>query len=100
MTFIRRKEDFTCEHCAEVVRGTGYTNHCPTCLWSKHVDIHPGDRAAACQGMMQPISLERSGALWVVTHLCERCNHKKRNKLSPEDDFDAALAAIEKASAR
>ena len=23
----------------------GYTNHCSQCLWSKHVDINPGDRS-------------------------------------------------------
>lgn len=96
MSFIKKVEDFTCEQCGKEVRGNGYTNHCPYCMWSKHVDISPGDRAAICHGMMRPVALEPSGVLWVVTHQCVRCNHKKRNKLSLEDDFDAVLAAIEK----
>ena len=50
-TFIRKTEDFICEHCGREVRGNGYTNHCPYCLWSKHVDINPGDRAAGCGGL-------------------------------------------------
>ena len=50
--FIKVKEDFVCEHCGAEVKGDGYTNHCPKCLWSKHVDVHPGDRAAECGGMM------------------------------------------------
>ena len=56
--FNRRIEDFTCEHCGTEVHGNGYTNHCPNCLWSKHVDINPGDRAADCGGLMEPIAVE------------------------------------------
>jgi Zn finger protein HypA/HybF involved in hydrogenase expression len=48
--FKRTIEDFTCEHCGEQVTGNGFTNHCPQCLWSKHVDIDPGDRLALCGG--------------------------------------------------
>ncbi|MEK7158524.1 MAG: RNHCP domain-containing protein, partial [Patescibacteria group bacterium] len=44
-TFQRRVEDFTCESCGAQVTGDGYTNHCPQCLVSKHVDVYPGDRA-------------------------------------------------------
>src|SRR3989338_8156335 len=44
--FQRTKEDFTCERCGFFVRGSGYTNHCPQCLWSKHVDVNPGNRQA------------------------------------------------------
>ena len=45
MSFTRKVEDFTCEHCGREVHGNGYTNHCPHCLHSKHVDVNPGDRA-------------------------------------------------------
>jgi len=39
-------EDFTCENCNEEVKALGYTarDHCPYCLYSKHVDKNPGDR--------------------------------------------------------
>ncbi|MFN2146641.1 MAG: RNHCP domain-containing protein, partial [Anaerolineales bacterium] len=35
--FQRRIEYFICEHCGAEVSGVGFTNHCPVCLWSKHV---------------------------------------------------------------
>ncbi|MBR6751902.1 MAG: RNHCP domain-containing protein, partial [Alphaproteobacteria bacterium] len=42
--FVKRVENFTCAHCGAEVFGNGYTNHCPKCLWSRHVDNNPGDR--------------------------------------------------------
>ena len=57
MTFIRKTEDFICENCGAVVVGNGYTNHCPVCLYSKHVDRSPGDRAAGCGGLMEPVAV-------------------------------------------
>ena len=56
--FQRKKENFVCEHCGQEVIGNGYTNHCPSCLHSKHVDINPGDRAETCGGLMEPVDLE------------------------------------------
>ena len=35
MAFTKKIEDFTCDHCGYNVKGKGYTNHCPKCLWSK-----------------------------------------------------------------
>ncbi len=87
MSFTRTIENFTCEHCGEMVQGNGYTNHCPKCLWSKHVDVDPGDRAATCGGLMPPVSLERAGDEWSLTHRCEKCGHEKRNKTSKEDNL-------------
>jgi len=49
--FQKKKEDFKCEKCGREVIGTGYTNHCPDCLWSKHVDVNPGDRQSKCLGL-------------------------------------------------
>lgn len=50
--FIHCQEDFVCEVCGTKVKGTSYTNHCPNCLWSKHVDQNvPGDRAELCHGL-------------------------------------------------
>ena len=62
--FQRKKEDFICENCNKKVKGDGYTNHCPACLWSKHVDINPGDRLAECKGMMKPIGLDKKGDIF------------------------------------
>lgn len=94
MAFIRNKEDFTCGHCGASVTGDGYTNHCPRCLWSRHVDIDPGDRAAACRGLMRPVGLVRRGDGYVLTHRCEACGYKKRNRASKDDDFESLLAVI------
>ncbi len=97
-TFQKRREDFVCERCGKEVKGDGYTNHCEHCFWSKHVDVHPGDRGAACQGMMAPATLEHERGEYVLTHTCVRCAHKKRNKLSPKVRIEDVLAAISEAN--
>lgn len=89
--FQRRIEDFDCEHCGVQVSGSGYTNHCPVCLWSKHVDIHPGDRAEPCQGMMKPIAVERRQDGYRIKFRCQRCGLERWNKAAPEDDFEVLL---------
>ncbi|MDQ3906412.1 MAG: RNHCP domain-containing protein [Actinomycetota bacterium] len=91
-SFTRRKENFRCLHCGTEVRGSGYTNHCPRCLWSRHVDLNPGDRAAECGGAMEPV-----GALWeggeiIVVQRCLGCGHIRRNRAAANDDRDALLA--------
>ena len=86
--FQRTKEDFTCEKCGFEVVGDGYTNHCPKCLWSKHVDINPGDRAATCQGLMEPVEVELKGGEYVILHRCIECGFEKKNKASKEDMFN------------
>ncbi|MDO8669637.1 MAG: RNHCP domain-containing protein [Candidatus Buchananbacteria bacterium] len=89
--FTKKKENFICEHCSWAVSGTGYTNHCPKCLWSKHVDINPGDRDEECSGLMKPVDLYKEGQNWVLVHQCERCDIKKRNRISEDDDFDEVI---------
>jgi hypothetical protein len=92
MSFTRRKEDFVCEHCGAEVRGDGYTNHCPKCLWSKHVDRDPGDRAEECCGAMEPIALEGSTPAYRVVHRCRKCGALRRVDVSAEDDAEALIA--------
>lgn len=93
MTFIRKQEDFRCEHCGAAVVGNGYTNHCPKCLWSKHVDIEPGDRGSDCGGMMKPVLIEgATGKGYRIRHKCETCGHEKMNDASTDDSPDALIA--------
>lgn len=92
--FQRLKEDFVCEKCGFAARGNGYTNHCPKCLWSKHVDVNPGDRVCACEGPMEPISAEIKKGENIILHQCERCGFKKKNKASKEDDFETILKLL------
>ena len=94
-SFTRRIEDFVCEHCRKEVKGDGYTNHCPHCLWSKHVDVRPGDRAATCGGMMEPITVEGTTDEYRLVHHCTRCGHEHRN-ITASDDSNEALIAIAK----
>lgn len=88
-TFQRRVEDFTCEKCGTEVNGNGYTNHCPACLWSKHVDEHPGDRSVECGGLMEPIDVEMEGDEYIIVHRCSKCYFERRNRAAEDDNRDA-----------
>ena len=90
-------DEFVCLHCHASVlplAAGGFRNHCPVCLWSRHVDEVPGDRAASCGGLMEPIAAEGTSAGgWVVTHRCVECGFERRNRVCLEDprqpdDFD------------
>lgn len=93
-------EGFVCEHCGEDVPPTdGATprNHCPFCLWCKHVDINPGDRANECKGLMKPIGIyTHARKAYVILHQCEKCGARIkaktiRNDKNASDDFDLIL---------
>lgn len=89
--FQRRKEDFICENCGMFVKGNGYTNHCPNCLWSKHVDINPGDRLSICKGMMKPVRVELEKGKYIIVQQCVKCGFEKRNKADKKDNLDAII---------
>ena len=91
VNFKRKIEDFVCGNCGQNVKGDGYTNHCPKCLWSKHVDVNPSDRASGCGGMMKLSKVEITGWEYDITHKCLKCGHEKRNKISLEDNFEKML---------
>lgn len=90
--FQKNVEDFVCENCGLIVKGGGYTNHCPACLWSKHVDKFPGDRAEKCGGMMKPLKIEMEKGEFILSHKCIVCDYVKRNKISKEDNLDVVLS--------
>lgn len=83
-------EGFVCENCQALVSPTTCgtpRNHCPFCLYSKHVDINVGDRANPCKGKMKPIgaiSDARKG--FIIVHQCMKCRQIKRSKAIPEKD--------------
>lgn len=90
--FTRKIEDFDCAVCGTHVHGNGYTNHCPKCLSSKHVDIQPGDRSNSCGGIMYAISYEvRNGKEWIV-HRCSKCGFERKNQVSAQDSREAIRA--------
>lgn len=89
--FQRRKEDFKCEKCLQEVKGSGYTNHCPECLWSKHVDVNPGDRQSSCLGLMKPQSVLQKRGEFSLVHVCEKCGLEKINKIAKNDNFEKVI---------
>ena len=89
--FIKNKEDFSCGQCGSLVLGNGYTNHCPDCLWSKHVDINPGDRLEFCRGMMEPAGIEIKNRDTSVVHKCVKCGSLKRNKVAKNDNHERII---------
>ena len=89
----RTNYGFVCERCNEQVlplaRG-GFRNHCPRCLWSKHVDRVPGDRAESCGGLMEPIGIESDAKRgWMIVHRCVRCGFTRRNRAALDDPRQA-----------
>lgn len=92
--FIARNDPFKCEHCGREVKpvkyGGSYRNHCPFCLWSKHVDAGiPGDRAESCQGLMEPSGVTvKSGGEFSLIHKCVKCGFQRLNRVAGDDNSD------------
>jgi hypothetical protein len=82
---------FRCGHCRLDVSleavGTAHRNHCPNCLWSRHVDDSPGDRAAECGSLMEPIAITvRGDGEWVLVHRCRGCEELHLNRTAGDDN--------------
>jgi len=88
---------FDCVRCRSAVPlaapGTEHRNHCPRCLWSRHVDHLPGDRAAFCGGAMEPISVWVRSREWVIIHRCTACGTLHANRVAG-DDNEALLLSL------
>ena len=95
MNFRKVTEDFTCDNCNNKVKGSGYTNHCPNCLYSKHVDhLSPGDRKSDCLGLMVPVSLKLVGGQPnKIKFICQKCQKNIYNKVSDDDNI-TVLASL------
>ncbi len=93
--FIHLNEGFVCLNCHQKISASTEScrNHCPFCLYSKHVDlITPGDRQNPCQGKMKPIFLDQSRKKgYIIIHQCEKCGQIKKNKTAPDDNFEALM---------
>ncbi len=108
----KKKGGFRCCHCGQWVSfseliGTEHRNHCPFCLWSKHVDLEkPGDRKSKCQAGMRPIGLTfkhegidkygkpRQGELMLI-HECTGCGKISINRIAADDNEEAILKVFE-----
>jgi len=90
--FVRKIENFTCESCGYSVEGNGYTDHCPMCLYGKHVDEEiPGDRKSLCGGLFEPVGTRVKGDKKQIKYRCQKCNEVSYCKLAKDDDFDVFL---------
>lgn len=86
-------ESFVCENCNNSVKKLNYTarDHCPYCLYSKHVDINPGDRANECKGLLKPVGIEKFKNTYKIIYKCEKCNQSHKNIIARDDDIDKII---------
>lgn len=92
--FTRIDEEFICENCGTAVPILGYTcrDHCNKCLYSKHVDKNPGDRAEECKGKLVPIGvLNDSKKGYVIVYRCEKCGAKRKNIVAKDDNMKLVI---------
>jgi len=91
-------ENFVCENCGKEVNKLGYTarDHCPYCLYSKHVDINPGDRLNECKGLLKPIDIEKFKDTYKIIYKCEKCGELHKNIMAIDDDFDLIIELSKK----
>ena len=68
--------------------GTRHRNHCPSCLWSRHLDGRvPGDRLAGCAASMEPIGVCVHGdGEWALVHRCDGCATIRVNRIAGDDN--------------
>ncbi|MBO5789270.1 MAG: RNHCP domain-containing protein [Clostridia bacterium] len=98
--FTKNDSGFICGHCQKEVLPllTTSRNHCPFCLYSRHLDIMPGDRQSDCGGLMKPILATPDAKRgFIITHQCTVCGYRGRNKAVPEakvqpDNMDLLIA--------
>ncbi len=105
--------DFRCLHCGyhvsanPILSGVANRNHCPYCLWSRHLDLlAAGDRLSACKAPMRPLGLTMkrslkkysrpgSGELMLV-HVCTDCGKIALNRIAADDDLEVLLETFER----
>lgn len=90
--FKRVVEDFKCENCGQKVKGDGYTDHCPKCLWGRHVDEKiPGDRQSRCRGLMKAVKTVYKKGEFKIYYECQKCKHSFWVREGKEDDRDKLI---------
>ena len=87
-------ESFRCENCGKYVNKLEYTarDHCPYCLYSKHLDINPGDRMNTCMGLMIHIGIEKFKNSYKIIYSCEKCHKSHKNIMATDDNFDIIIS--------
>lgn len=99
MSFKMINDSFVCENCWKQVKkhpkGSA-RNHCPFCLYSKHLDLeNPWDRLSKCHWIMKAIWIDYKKNKWyMIKHRCEKCSKEISNKLAPDDNFLEFISKI------
>lgn len=103
---------FKCGFCGQTVHtkgliGTHHRNHCPNCLWSKHLGQSTEKKKLKCGGIMEPIGLTfkqegvdkygqtRQGELMVI-HRCTKDQETTINRLAADDNPKIIMDIFEK----
>lgn len=97
--FTMVDENFKCENCGFEVSKLNYTarDHCPNCLYSKHVDIMPGDRCNTCQGLLKPVGIEKFKDTYKIIYKCLKCGESHKNIVAGDDNMNLIIElSIEK----
>lgn len=97
--FSKNDNFFICENCGKEVKPLNYTSrdHCPYCLYSKHVDINPGDRLNTCKGLLEPIGIEKFKDTYKIIYKCNKCKTIHKNIMANDDDMNKIIElSIEK----
>lgn len=97
--FSKNDNFFICENCGNEVKPLNYTSrdHCPYCLYSKHVDINPGDRLNTCKGLLKPIGIEKFKDTYKIIYKCNNCKTLHKNIMANDDDMNKIIElSIEK----
>ena len=91
--FTMRDENFICENCGKEVNKLNYTarDHCPYCLYSKHVDINPGDRLNNCLALLKPIGIEKFKNSYKILYECSKCKKLHKNIIANDDNMDLII---------
>lgn len=91
--FTMKDETFVCENCHHNVQKLNYTarDHCPFCLYSKHVDINPGDRQNKCLGLLVPIGIEKFKDTYKIIYRCDKCGQLHKNIMANDDNMDIII---------
>ena len=86
-------EKFICEHCGREIKKADKTarDHCNYCLYSKHVDINPGDRSNPCKGLLMPLGIEKFKDTYKIIYKCEKCGNVHKNIIANDDNMDLII---------
>ncbi|MDD3452885.1 MAG: RNHCP domain-containing protein [Bacilli bacterium] len=91
--FTMKNEHFICENCNNEVFPALKTarDHCPFCLYSKHVDINPGDRSNSCHGLLKPIGIEKFKNTYKIIYRCDKCHQTHKNIITDDDNMELII---------